>query len=103
MSKEAEGSNREDDVVFTGEAALDGCSQRVIATDVAAHFLHLAAADANICSDEHSYTNQQALIFNIHLIVKCKCYLNMIYLIYFNYISRKYTNFHKTNVGITYS
>jgi len=52
VSKEAEGSNREDDVVFTSEAALDGCSQRVIANDAAAHFLHLAAADANICSDK---------------------------------------------------
>lgn len=52
VSKEAEGSNREDDGVFTSEAALDGCSQRVIATDAATHFLHLAATGANICSNE---------------------------------------------------
>lgn len=55
VSKEAEGSNREDDVVFTGETVLDGCSQRIIATDAATHFLHLAAADANICSDKQLY------------------------------------------------
>lgn len=51
VSKEAEGSNGEDDTVFTGEATLNRCSQRVIAADATVHFPQLAA---NIRYNEES-------------------------------------------------